>query len=177
MTPIFFASSACDFASCGRNSCKGGSRKRIVAGIPLKGFENSDEIFALIGQQLRQSRLPIGYVVRQDHLAHRVDAVALEKHVFGAGKPDPDRAKGERILGLFGRIGVAADIEARELGAPLHELVERLKLLRFLRGFVPFEGAGDDLARCGGDLPGIDRPRCAIDGKEVAFFKNLAAGA
>ena len=122
--------------SCGRNSCSGGSRKRIVAGIAFERLEDADEILALIGQQLRERLFPVVDVVGENHLAHRVDAVAFEEHVLGAGEADAGGAEGEGVLGLLGIVGVGADIEARGLRAPLHELVERLELLGLLRGFV-----------------------------------------
>ena len=86
---------------------------------------------------------------------------------------DADGAERERVFGLLGVVGIAADVEARGLRAPLHQLVERLELLGFLRGFVAVQHAGDDLARRGRELPGVNGARGAIDREEVAFLKRL----
>ncbi len=50
-------------------------------------------------------------VVGEDHLAHGVDAVALEEHVFGAGEADAGGAEGEGVFGLLRSVGVGADFE------------------------------------------------------------------
>ena len=46
--------------------------------------EELPEVLALDRQQLVERRAAAGLVVREDHLAHRHDAVALEEHVLGA---------------------------------------------------------------------------------------------
>ena len=60
--------------------------------------ENSDEILALIREQLGERLDPRLLILGQDHLAHRVDPVPLEKHVFGAAKADPLRAESDGVL-------------------------------------------------------------------------------
>jgi hypothetical protein len=84
----FAARSCCALSSCGRNSCSGGSRKRIVAGRPFQRLEDADEVALLVGQELRERFLPVLDVVGEDHLAHGVNAVALEEHVLGAAQAD-----------------------------------------------------------------------------------------
>ena len=51
-------------------------------------LEDAGEIVALIRQQLGERLFPVVDVVRQNHLAHGVDAVAFEEHVLGAGEAD-----------------------------------------------------------------------------------------
>src|SRR4051812_8445841 len=53
----------------------------------LQFGEHPDEIFPLIRQQLRQSLLSLLGIPSQDHLAHGIDAITLEEHVFGAAEP------------------------------------------------------------------------------------------
>ena len=84
-------------------------------GIAFERFEDADEIVALIREEFRERGFPIIDIVGQNHLAHRVDAIAFKEHVLGAGEADADRAKGEGVLGLLGVVGVAADIETRGL--------------------------------------------------------------
>ncbi len=144
-----------------------------MAGKPRSALKDSGEVVALIGKQFRERLFPVLDIGREDHLAHRVDAIAFEEHVLGAGETDADGPKSEGVLGLFGVVGVAADIEARGLRAPVHKLVERLELLGFLRGFVPVQHAGDDLAWRGGELAGVNSPGRSIDGKKIAFLERL----
>ena len=60
--------------------------------------------------------------VGENHLAHRVDAVAFEEHVLGAAEADADGAEGDGVGGLLGRVGVGADLQPGGLGAPVHQL-------------------------------------------------------
>ena len=102
----------------------------------LERCEDPGEVVALIRQQFCKRGFSILHIVCENHLAHHVDAIALEKHVLGASEADADSTEGEGVLGLLGVVGVAADVEAGGLRTPLHQLIERLELLRFLRGFV-----------------------------------------
>ena len=80
--------------------------------IALERAEDSREVLALIRKQLRQRRLPRLERLGEDHLAHRVDAVALEEHVLGAAQADTDRPERDRILRLLRRVGVGAHVHA-----------------------------------------------------------------
>ena len=48
------------------------------------------------------------------------------------------------------------------------------ELLRFLRGFVAVQHAGDDFARRGGELAGVNGAGGAVDGEKIAFLEGLA---
>ena len=100
--------------------------------IALERAEDAGEVLALVRQQLGQRRLPRLERLGEDHLAHRVDAIALEEHVLGAAQADADRAERDRVLRLLGRVGVGAHAHARRLIAPLHQLLEALELLGLL---------------------------------------------
>ena len=75
-------------------------------------LEDADEIVAsgraaiLASAFLRSSE-----VVGQDHLAHGVNAVALEEHVLGAAQADARGAERERVGRLLRRVGVGADLQ------------------------------------------------------------------
>ena len=56
--------------------------------MSLQRAEDACEILPLIRQQLGESRLPLLERLGENHLAHRVDAVALEEHVLGPAEPD-----------------------------------------------------------------------------------------
>ena len=96
--PILRARSVCALSSCGRNSCSGGSRKRIVAGNPFNALKMPKKSPLLVRQEFRERVLPVGDVFGKDHLAHGVNAVALEEHVFGARQADARRAERERAF-------------------------------------------------------------------------------
>ncbi len=132
------------------------------------------EVLALIRQELGQRGLSLLDRLGEDHLAHRVDAIPFEEHVFGPREPDADRAERDGVRRLLGRVGVGAHAHARRVRAPLHELLEVLELLRLLRGLVALDQAGHDLGRRGLHLAGIDGARRAVDRHPVAFLERLA---
>ena len=83
--------------------------------------------------------MAISQVTGEDHLAHDIDAIALEEHVFRAGQADAHGPEGHGVLGLLGGVGVGADLELGGLGAPFHELDVALEFLRGLRLLVVVE--------------------------------------
>ena len=141
--------------------------------VPLERLEDSDEIFALVGQQFCQRGPSIFYIVSQNHLTHRIDAVAFEKHVFRSCKSNANGTKREGVLRLLRIIGVATNAQSGRLPAPGHELIKRLKFLGLLRHFIAMQHAGDDLAGSGRKFARVNRSRRAVDGKKVAFLKSL----
>ena len=102
------ASSLVSSPPCGRNSCSGGSSSRIVTGQPVHRLEDPLEVGALHGQQLGERAPAPALVARDDHLAHRRDAVALEEHVLGATQPDSLGAEAARDARVVRRVGVRA---------------------------------------------------------------------
>src|SRR4029077_8146642 len=59
----------------------------------------------------------------QNHLAHRIDAIALEKHVLGPAEADALGAKSDRVSDLLRRISVGANAQCSKLVHPLHQLL------------------------------------------------------
>ena len=139
------ARSICDSFEFGKNSCNGGSRKRIVA---RKTFQRPakipEEVVALIRQQFRERIFTHLDGVSENHFAHRVNAVALEEHVFGAREADAHGAECDGVLRLLRRVRVRADGQARGLGAPLHQLREALEFFRGLRRFIAANQTSND---------------------------------
>ena len=87
------------------------------------------EVVALVRQQLRQRRLPLLERLGENHLAHRVDAVALEEHVLGAAQADADGAERDGVARLLRRVGVGAHATC---GVALaHHFISCWKLLNF----------------------------------------------
>ena len=53
-----------------------------------------------------------------DHLAHRVDPVALEEHMLGAAQPNAFGAELARHARIVRRVGVGAHAQLAELVGP-----------------------------------------------------------
>ena len=143
--------------------------------VALEGAEDAGEVVALVGEDLGEGD-PAGLnSLGEDHLAHGVDAVALEEHVLGAAEADAAGAERDGDLGLRGRVGVGPHLELGGLRAPFHELLEALILLGLLGGRIIVQQAGDDLGRGGLDLARVDFAGGAIDREVVAFVEELVA--
>ena len=61
------------------------------------------------GSSLASAAFAVLDVLGEDHLAHRVDAVAFEEHVLGAAQADADGAERDGVGGLLRRVGIGAD--------------------------------------------------------------------
>ena len=89
---------------------------------PVHLAEDADEVPRWCGRSFaRRSRGP--HVVREDHLAHRTDALLVEEHVLGAAEADAlgaERARSARRAG----VGVGAHLHRAHLVGPGHELAE-----------------------------------------------------
>ena len=76
------------FASCGRNSCSGGSSRRMVTGRPSMISKSSTKSSRWNGRSLASAaRRPFSSSARII-CAHGDDAVAAEEHVLGAAQAD-----------------------------------------------------------------------------------------
>src|SRR4029077_3888130 len=95
-------------------------------GISLQLLKHPDEILPLERQDLRKCRFSVLLGVRQNHLAHGVDAVAFKEHVLGAAKSNANRAERERMRRLFRGVSISADLHTSDLGTPIHKLLEVL---------------------------------------------------
>ena len=73
---------------CGRNSCSGGSSRRIVTGRTVHDLEQPRKSFRCIGKKLGERYSACLLVLRQNHGTHRVDAFAFKEHVLGAAEAD-----------------------------------------------------------------------------------------
>ena len=82
------------------------------------------EVLALVRQELVERLLPFGEVGGENHLAHRVDSVALKEHVLSAAETDALGAELNRHLSLRGSVRVGAHAELAVLVGPLHNSVE-----------------------------------------------------
>jgi hypothetical protein len=101
---------------CGRNSCSGGSSRRIVTGRPAMISNSATKSARCIGSSLA-SALRRPSVLGEDHLAHGEDAALLEEHVLGAAKADALGAEGERLARVGRRVGIGAYLQRRKPSA------------------------------------------------------------
>ena len=98
----------------------------MVAGRPLSALKMPMKSCLLVRQQFVDGLLAVLEIPGEDHLADGIDAVALEEHVLGAGEADAAGAEGDGVCDLLGSVGVGANLEPRDLRAPVHELDEVL---------------------------------------------------
>ena len=159
LTPMAAATSPMAASPCGRNSCSGGSSRRMVTGAPAMISNSSMKSLRCMGRSLASARAPALGIVGEDHLAHRHDAALLEEHMLGAAKPDAVGAEGKRLAGVGGRVGVGAHLHAAELIGPAHQRQE----VRGKRRLAHRHAALDDLAGR------------AVDGHDVALAQDLVA--
>ncbi len=104
-----------------------------MTGKPFIALKMPFEILALIRQQLGERRHAGFLRLGQNHLAHRLDPLALEEHVLGAAQADPFGAEIAGPLGVGRRIGIRANLERAILVGPFHhggEIAGELWLLR-----------------------------------------------
>ena len=81
------------------------------------------EVVALVRQDFCQGGAPAIDSFGENHLAHCVDAVAAEEHVFGAAQPDALRAERDCVPALVRLVGVCADAQVR---TPSAHFINRL---------------------------------------------------
>ena len=91
---------------------------------PLHGTENPDEVGLLHGQNLAQRAHAGVGIVGQNHLADRVDAVALEEHVLGPTQADALGTERARDLGVVRRVRVGPDAQTARAVGPGHQRLE-----------------------------------------------------
>ena len=80
------------------------------------------------GSSLASAALRSSSVLGEDHLAHRVDAVALEEHVLGAAQAD---AAAPNATALAACSGVSALVRTLMRVASAHHFISCWKLLYF----------------------------------------------
>ena len=139
----------------------------------FESLKDAGEVFTLVWEKLAKSGTAICLCGSKDHLTHSVDAVTFKEHVFCAGKADTLGTESDSVLSLLWIISVCADLHARGLGTPCHELVEAFELLSRLSSLVTMEHASDDFRRSCLQLTAINDTAGAVDGEEVAFVESL----
>ena len=111
-TPAASATSANSSSPCGRNSCSGGSSRRMVTGSPAMIRKISAKSPRWAGSSLSSARAAAGLVLGEDHLADVGDPLGVEEHMLGAAQADPLGAELARGAAIERRLGIGADPEA-----------------------------------------------------------------
>ena len=143
----------------GRNSCSGGSSRRMVTGRPSIASKHPLEVGLLHRQQLVERGPAARLVVGHDHRLHLRLAVGGHEHVLGAAEADALGAERARTARVLGRVGVRAHAERAQLVAPAEDGLEvRVDLRRHERDVAGGDGAG-----------------AAVDGDQVALVQDELA--
>ena len=149
--PSASATSANSSSACGRNSCSGGSSRRMVTGSPAMIAEQLDEIVALGRQQLVERAAAARLVLGQDHLAHSADPLGVEEHMLGAAEADALGAELARGFGVERRLGIGAHASRRLWSAQsisVREIAGQLRLDRRHRAEQDLAGRAVERDRC-----------------------------
>ena len=154
------ATSAISSSPWGRNSCRGGSSRRIVTGRPAMISNNSTKSARCIGRNFAIAARRVFLVVGENHLPHRLDTVLFEKHVLGAAQPDSFGAETDRRFRVGRRVGVRAHAKLAHLVGPADQGGKFSGQLRL-----------DHLDLAGQHLAGR-----SVDRDVVALFERLSAG-
>ena len=139
------------------------------------GPEQADEVAALIDEQFLQGFLALHLVRGKNHLAHEIDALAFEKHVFGAAQADAFGPETHRFFRHGRRIGVRANLQAAHLVGPLHDQAELLVGIAFFRLHAAAKHLLHFRIRVF-DHTLVDDPRAAVDRDVLAFANDVPAG-
>ncbi len=87
---------------------------------PGHRFEDADEVLALVREEFVERLDARAFGFRDNHLAHRRDALRVEEHVLGAAKADAFGAELHSDVRIVRRIGVGAHFHAARGVSPFH---------------------------------------------------------
>src|SRR6185369_9271446 len=86
--------------------------------------KDADEVATLERQQLLECFLTRADALRENHLAHRSEALIAEEHVLGTTESDAFGPKPTRRLRVERRVSIRSHAQAPELIGPRHEFVK-----------------------------------------------------
>ena len=171
LDPEFFGQVVDLFAVVGQELMQRRVEQSDGARQAVEGLEDALKILALVRQQFLECLAAIAFVLGEDHLAHGVDAVPLEKHMLGAAQADTGGAERDGVFHLPRRVGVGANLHFGDLGTPVHDLREVPVSAAALGGGLVLEQALDDFRRGGLDFARENLAAGAVDGQEIAFLE------
>ena len=142
------------------------------SGTSLESTEDSHEVLFLVGEEFPEGLGATCIIFCQNHLAHCIDAIALEKHVFGPGEANPFRPKLDRVLNLARGIGIRTHTQFSESVGPAHELLEFLVSRTTLGRGLVLQKPLNDLRRRGFQLSGINITHKSIEREVVTLLQG-----
>ena len=110
----------------GRNSCSGGSNRRMQTGRPAMISNSAAKSARCIGSRRSSTARPVLGPLGEDHLAHHGQMRSPSKNMCSVRqRPIPSAAKVRAIARLGRRVGVGAHAEVAELVGPAEQRAER----------------------------------------------------
>ena len=150
----------------------------MVAGIALERLEDAGEIFALIGQELRERGFPVRRSLSARIISRMASMRSPSKNMCSVRVRPMPAAPNAMAFSVCS--GLSALVRTSRRVALAHHFMSWLKVLNFsvfCAALSPCEHAGDDLARRGLELAAVDGAAGAVDREEVAFLEGLAGDA
>src|SRR5579883_844220 len=169
VTPIFFASSLCAVPSCGRNSWRGGSRKRMVAGRPSSTLKMPMKSSRWYGSIFAKAICRCSFVSAR--IISRMASMRLpSKNICSVRQSPIPLAPKATAWAVCSGVSALVRTLIRGFRAPVHELLEIL--IRLALAWVErfFDEHLDNFRSGCRNLAGIDLADGAVDGEEVAFL-------
>ncbi len=169
------AKSGCSCRWCSdKNSCRGGSSKRIVTGRPFISRNSPAKSSRWKGSSLASAFSRDSFVSAT--IISRNFVEVLEEHVLGAAQADPLGAEGDRrAAACVWLVGIRADPQLAVLVDPAHQLGVALIDFRFFGLLGLGEQHFHHFAGLGRHFPFVDFAGKAVDADPVARLERLAA--
>ena len=106
----------------GTNSCSGGSRKRMVIGLPSIASYMASKSPCCIGSSFASAFSRPSTVSETDHFTDRRNTICLEEHVLGTAEANALSTKFFRLFRITRIVCIGADFqECLEFVSPSHQ--------------------------------------------------------
>ncbi len=140
----------------------------------IQSLENPLKIPPLERKKLFKSFSTVHFVVRKNHLTHRVNTISFEKHMFGSTQTNSRSTEGNRIRNLRRRIRIGPDRHLGGFLAPTHKFGEVFEVLAFLGIQFLFYQNLNNLRWSSLQLASENFAGSSIDRHVITFFEGLA---
>ena len=162
------ARSGCSCSGVGRNSCSGGSSRRIVTGRPFIARNRPSKSSRWKGSSLasafsRSSRVSA-------RIISRISSMWSKNMCSVRHRPMPSAPKAIGLRGLVGLVGIGADLQLADACRPSSSAGRTADRSRDSSGFMRLGRSAPATTSLGlvGTLPSIDLAREAVDADPVA---------
>ena len=141
----------------------------------VHGGKDPFEIGSLMRQQFQDRSVTIFVCFSQNESANIGDTITLEEHVLGSAKSDSFSTERQGGFGVFGGIGVGANVDLTILVGPARYGLVHLVDPVPLRCRVAFDQRSNNGRRSGWDFAFVDFSSRTVERNHVAFCKGLVA--